>query len=699
MPVSRRTEVTLMALILLVALFFRVWQLDVAPPGHHHDDVMDIQIARWITQGYHAIYFPEAYGHEPLYAYLMAGWILLFGHAYPWIRLLSVLIGLLGILTAYLAARRLFGVPVALLTAVGLALSLWHILFSRRPIRAITLPFFVALTVYCFWRGIMGQGDRGTGRQGDGGTGRQGTCWLALGGLLLGLSFYTYMASRVMPGIYLGFVAYMALFHREQLRGRWPGIVAFFVIAALVATPLAVYLLTHPAAEVRSAQVNAPLTALLHGNPGPVLRNAWAVLGMFGVRGDQWWELNPPYRPVFGEPVGAVLFYLGLGLCLWRWRRPAYALALIWLGVGVLPSVLTADAPNFPRCMGALPVIYAFPALASWQVCKFASTQVRKCAAFQPFNLPILPLVAILLWLSITAADTYHDYFLGWARRDDVRFAYQAGLTQAALYINNHPQVTRAAASGLSNFEMDPYTFQTILQRPDPETRWFDSRSALVFPDGGAETTYFLPTIVPFAPQLQERFWTEATLLEELRLPGNYVACRVYRLEARALLDEKIAALSRAPVWVSDVSNFSPDLPPDWRKPLPLPVDFDHRLQFLGYELLGDRAISPGQGVHLLTYWRVTASLTPPLKLFVHILDQESRVVVGHDAFDVGVASLRPGDVVVQLHPLPIPKDTAPGVYQVEIGVYHPDTMQRLSIYDGEAVVADRLLLEPIEIK
>src|SRR5512145_3517881 len=59
--------------LLLIAFFFRVWQLNDVPPGLHHDEVIIGQVAKEILRGHFAIYFTPGYGHEPLYHYLVAG--------------------------------------------------------------------------------------------------------------------------------------------------------------------------------------------------------------------------------------------------------------------------------------------------------------------------------------------------------------------------------------------------------------------------------------------------------------------------------------------------------------------------------------------------------------------------------------------------------------------------------------------------
>src|SRR5512139_841820 len=76
---SSRIELTLVVLLLLLAFFFRTYELTGLGLGVEHDEVAEWQIADGIRHGQHALFFKEAYGQEPLFLYLMAGSISLFG--------------------------------------------------------------------------------------------------------------------------------------------------------------------------------------------------------------------------------------------------------------------------------------------------------------------------------------------------------------------------------------------------------------------------------------------------------------------------------------------------------------------------------------------------------------------------------------------------------------------------------------------
>jgi uncharacterized membrane protein len=82
--------------------------------------------------------------NPPLYYTLLKGWIALVGEGDVALRLLSILIGLAGIATAWSIAHRLGGLTAAIIIALWLALSPAHIAFSQE-VRGYALAATAAL--------------------------------------------------------------------------------------------------------------------------------------------------------------------------------------------------------------------------------------------------------------------------------------------------------------------------------------------------------------------------------------------------------------------------------------------------------------------------------------------------------------------------------------------------------------------------
>ncbi len=716
--------------IMLVATAFRLLALNDVPPGLHHDEVIIGQIAKDILRGRLAIYFTAGYGHEPLYHYLLAGLFALLGANAFVLRLTSAFVALLGLAITYRFTRRVFSPIVALGTLAWMAVSLWPVFFARLGLRGITLPLLSTLTAYLLWKALRfspmrseSQATRAASTRGLHAKRPASNLQLPtsnlqpptsnlqpptshfiphpspfiLPGILLGLTLYTYQASRVFPIIFGVFALYLLLFHRNIFKQRRRGIAVFFTLAAIVAAPLAIYLtVINPAAEERVADLSGPLLKLAAGDLTEVIHSTLNTLGMFTIVGDAVLIYNVGGRPVFPEPAGAALFYLGVWLCLWRWRQPGYAFVLIWMAISLVPAMVTPFSPNFVRTIAAWPIPFVLCGLAMLEISQFVrkftrhsvtlSTHhsSRHIAALSPVtrHLSLVPhhlaTIIFVLALAANALLTARDYFLDWPRGDYVRFWQQTTWTQAARALGADPSSLPVAASGLSIHDLDPQTFDLLANRPDLKVKWFDCRNAILFPGGGAAARYLSPDFFPCDPELWARYLPGAALIAQPRWPdsGN-VIFSLHQFDAGPLLDAILPRVTSQPIFAGGESFNADDL-----QSLALPIDLSG-LRLLGWELERE-TWKPGEAVEVMTYWQVTASLAPPLSLFVHITGSDGTIIAQSDGLDVGVATLGVGDVFVQRHRLALPLDALAGVYRVSLGAYQPDTGARLIAVIGE---------------
>jgi hypothetical protein len=680
---DHRLEIVALVAILVVAAFFRMYQLDRVPPGLTHDEAANGHDAAGVLRGVRPLYFATNYGHEPLYCYLVAGVSALSGVNVNEItlRLTSALCGLGVILGTYTLARRMFGAPVALATAVGLAISFWPVTISRQGLRSVTLPLLLVPAIYCFWRGV--EPDSGCRAWG----------WLAAGGVLAGANFYTYMAGRAMPLFFLLLVLYLAMFHQDRLSGYWPAFVLFFVLMIAIAAPLFIYLRAHPGVEGRVGELGAPLRELAQGNARPIVNNVISGAGVFSFQGDPQWRYNLPGRPIF-DPLISLFFYGGLVLALWRWRDSRHALLIGWLAVGMLPGLITGAEHNTLHLVAIQPVAYLLVALSAVELGRWLWQRGRLLRWSAALGLAFLLVGSG--WLTV------RDYFFVWANEPNVREVYHTNLREVARYLDAQPAGgTVVVSTEYPTFWHDPYIFETVLRRQDLDVRWLDGRGGLLFPVGDGEVRYVFSTRADLDTVLGEELWPAATLVAEQTLRPDDLNpwFQVYRWTGHAELGKRIAALAEAsPVWISAEVNFVGNPPPDVRQELSLPVTFNGQVMLLAYRLNGTR-FAPGETVELVTYWRAEGTFRQDLAVFAHLLDAQSQERGGQDVLRVPSTTWQVGDIVVQVHRFTVAADAAAAPHYLELGWYDRATLVRLPVIaDGDAV-ADRLLLQPVEIE
>jgi 4-amino-4-deoxy-L-arabinose transferase-like glycosyltransferase len=755
-------EIGVLLSILAAAAFVRFVRLDAVPPGMTHDEAAFGAEAELILAGERPLYFALGYGHEPLYAYLVAGVFMVLGRTLFALRVTSALCGLLVVLMTYLLARRMFGLRVAWITAAWMAVAFWPLSLSRQALRAITLPMLWLPAAWLFWEGLRassaspppddaGYRSQAEDESGDlesatwnvsrvprvpqvghvGHTGRMGRLQpvlFSLSGLFLGASFYTYMASRIAWLVFPLFGLYLLLQGetRRLLRRAWPGFALTLLVAGLVALPLMLYLRVHPAAEVRVEVMMGPIRDLLAGRPARVLDHIWDALRVFSFVGDRFWAYNIPGRPVFNW-VGSVVFYLGLAVAVWRWRDPRYAYLVLCLLVGLAPAMVTTNEGIFLRAIVAQPATYVLVALGACAVGLGARGLMRRWAPKEwrhrmsrVGSLAFVGLAVVLV--AMEGARTVQAYFYEWPSQPETRNIYNHNLVASARTVGDAPSdVPAVGVSALYPlYYHDPWIWRYVAVRDDLAMRWFDGRGGIVYPAQG-EARYVISALTQLHPALRADFEAQATRIvrQDLAARDQNPYFEVWRWNGQKRLAADLDALqARSPMWISPEVQFTQ---PELRQRLGGPAQFGDVMALVGYRLSGhgsesgqDSESSPGsesgqgsgqtvgrgESVELVTYWRAlrTVQAQDDWDTFVHLLDRDSKVIGAVDVLHSPPTGWQPGDVVVQVHVFDVAADAPQGPAYLEIGVYRHQTGRQPVVVDGQ-VVGDRVLLDPVRVE
>jgi len=215
-------------LIIFTAFVLRVWKINDFPAGLNADEA---------AIGYNAYSLiqtgKDEFGHpwpinfqsfndfKPgLYFYLVLPFVKIFGLNELAVRLPSVLLGTLTVVILYFLVYELFNSkPLALSSSLLLAISPWHLHFSRGGWESNAAVFFIVLGVYLFYLGL------------------QKPKYFVLCALSFILSMYTYHSARVItPLLLVG----LAFFYRKDIfsKENWKLLVITFLFAGIVLVPL-----------------------------------------------------------------------------------------------------------------------------------------------------------------------------------------------------------------------------------------------------------------------------------------------------------------------------------------------------------------------------------------------------------------------------------------------------------------------------
>ena len=85
--------------------------------------------------------------------------------------------------------------------------------------------------------------------------------------------------------------------------------------------------------------------------------------------------------------------------------------------------------------------------------------------------------------------------------------------------------------------------------------------------------------------------------------------------------------------------------------------------------------------LHLATMWRKVDGV-PPVKIYLHMLDDLGQIVAQWDGLSVAWEGWRVDDLLWQRHVIELPNNLS-GRYQLRVGLYHPETAVRWQTADG----------------
>ena len=648
----------LMLLCLLVAAGLRFPDLIKAPAGLHFDEAANGLLAADIGLGGERPVFIASYtGKETLFFYIAGVLMQGIGGSLLALRLTSAFLGLLTVAATYWLGKELLGDRrIAVIAAALLAVSFWHVLFSRLGFRAISQPLLQAITIAMLFRGLRRQSWRS----------------LAFAGLALGLTAYTYLAARVFP-IPLALAMLPLLVGRHRGPRRWQQLALVAGVGLLALSPLLVYFFIHPDAFwVRIGQVGPGAVSFV-----ALLNSYLESLGMIFLIGDPYWRFNIPGRPLFNWFWGGLLIVGWLYLLL-RYRRQdndrrrsAFLLLLLIPLFMLLPTALAIGdiIPSNLRAIGLVPFIYFLPAIGLVVLVESIFHSAGRLFQWWTDGKPrLLALgrrvtdpstifgVAVLLILLLGSVVTIQAYFRNWVIREDVFYDSDADLVAVAQYLDE-----ANTADGTLYLAASSYRHPTIAFLSDQYDRikWLPQSQALVFPANGSATYIFSHNSPP--PE-----WASGLLPLEPRVegpigPDGEPTFTMYR-QARPVAPE----------------------PPNQ-----IDANFGNQVTLLGYETGSAPA---GDELPVTLYWRVEQIAAANYTPFIHLEDAWGHRWSQEETFAYPAEQWTPGDTIVQRVELPLPAGMPPGMYRLRVGFFDPDSDEQLAQLDDAGRYAGNTL-------
>ncbi len=135
-------------------------------------------------------------------------------------------------------------------------------------------------------------------------------------------------------------------------------------------------------------------------------------------------------------------------------------------------------------------------------------------------------------------------------------------------------------------------------------------------------------------------------------------------------------------------------------------ADFEGAFDLLGAVMAPSTSsgtVSPGDPLNVTLYWQVGSgdvdtpkpSLAAPLAAFVHLSGEDpAQIIAQYDGWPTALSGLEPGDIIAQPVTLFPAADAPSADYFVRVGLYSPQSGQRLQTNAGDVVVVGRVTVE-----
>jgi len=663
-----RPDWLLLFLVAAVAILFRFWHQGVVPPGFNFDEAFESLEARrlLLEPGYRPVYFTGNFGIPPIQIYLTAIAFRIFGERMLAIRYVSGVLGVLGIVALYVLARLWFPLvrmsdggptspPSALVrrwipfvACLLLAVLPWHNAFSREGVEVIQVPLWATLAILFLWLGLVST------------DARPRASWLcfAVSGLFWGSAYYTYQAAWVLPGILVWFVFYKLVQERGFLRRYGLRLLLLGAVALLVLAPLAGFAFRNSEMFAhRTTQVG--IFGLGTGSQSPLaslVGNILKVAGLFVFGGDINVGNNIYLRPPLPLALAAVLF-LGLVVAVARFRRPEYALLVIWFLWMLSPSILSEDAPSIRRTLGSTPAMVILMAVGmGWLVDAALGWARRGATPVQRTLVPAAAGAAVLALLGYSVIWSYQYYFVEWGQSRALFNYFDVGLVKLGQYAVSSPAETRLyyTPAGEADVVHLPLTWQ-IRGR---ELRTFDGKYGLVLAPPDQAPVLYMITLFLGTP------WTLPALKNYY--PTGYLAKDVH---------------DRFGKTHSVAFAVNPGTTPVLLPQNTLAANFEDQVELVGSDLSAP-VVSPGDTFTISLTWRAKAGPTETgYTVFTHLLGPPKpgggdRVWAGHDSPPLNnsypTTRWGRGEIVIDHHTITVPPEAPAGRYEIEAGLYAP---------------------------
>lgn len=325
--------------ILFSGYALRITDLRTMPGGLHYDETIYMYRAWRFAEGYGMpLYFYDA--PEPFDAIVRSVWLRLTGITPFASEIFSIYLGLVCMAATAAAAKSLFRShpfrqEMALVAMLTVGMIPAYVIISRSIYRAAwvaPMPMLAMVLIIRAWRS-------------------QRRWHFVLAGILTALATLFYLSGLLFPPAVVLFVLVNVVIYRQPLP-KWRNLAAYGLAFGAMMLPWLYLFLVIPHWLTTRLDVLPVLNPLQ--NPAGFLNGVWQyVLSIVqpseaAPRIIQYTVLTMGYL----NPVLIVCAVMGVGVLVWRWRRPYRLYPLILITLFPLPAIISGEPDHALRVIG-----------------------------------------------------------------------------------------------------------------------------------------------------------------------------------------------------------------------------------------------------------------------------------------------------------------------------------------------------------
>lgn len=431
----------------------RLYKLDSVPPSLNWDEADGgynaYAIANWAKDEW-GQFLPLTFtsfkdDKHPVHIYLTVPIVKLFGLSDFTTRFSGAMVGILSVAVIFFLAKAFFKNNLtALLASLFLAISPYHIHFSRGLWEANFALFFFMLGLLMFYLALKKQG------------------WLiSLSFLSFGISILSYHSSKIIVPPILLLLGILYFKDLVKLKKNF-----YFGLFILLLFFLLLVFNPRILGFARAAQTGFSKEVVEKTQTFQKTQNH--ILGLGEITLSQYLtHFTPQYLFVSGDqsPRNSVktlgefykldaLFLLAGAFCLLVLRSKVAVVILAWLLLSPFPSSLVSGAPNATRAIFMLGSMQLIAALGAVKIVGWLKGKIKAFA-----------LVIILILLSAQLLIFLKDYFIAYPANSATD--WQFGMKQIVEYVKDHPEYDQI---NVTDIRSQPYIFFLFyLKTPLPE--------------------------------------------------------------------------------------------------------------------------------------------------------------------------------------------------------------------------------------